>query len=425
VGDVLAEKPDRLAAAAGRCAGPVRRRTVFYVHGFDPRGPAPYHRMFVEEAARQAAVSGAEIDVGARRRGGRDVDMWEVRARFDGVATRTTWVFLRWDDVVRRLWTRGGPRLVAEIWAATAVLWRTGLLGRSWRRARPLALALLLPVASTTTFQALAAAGAAGLGLLAWWGARRLALPAAAGPLLALAVLPIAPLLALSGWRRFDAALRVSWLVQSMTNIARAARDRRPEVRKAAEPIAERILEAAAGFDADEVLVVGHSYGAAVAVMALARALELDPRLGRRPGGPAVSFLTLGQSIAAWDHVAQGGRFHQDLEAVVRAGGDEGTRRIAWVDVTSPSDGASSSWLDPCELVDGGAGRPVRRSPHFHLILSRERFRRIRMRPFDYHFQYLRASEASGGYDFFRLACGPERLCDFGKAWTRFVEDRP
>ena len=77
------------------------------------------------------------------------------------------------------------------------------------------------------------------------------------------------------------------------------------------------------------------------------------------------------------------------------------------------------------ELVDGDAGRPVRRSPQFHLILSRERFRRIRARPFEFHFQYLCASQARGGYDFFRLACGPERLCDFGKAWTRFAEDRP
>jgi hypothetical protein len=138
-----------------------------------------------------------------------------------------------------------------------------------------------------------------------------------------------------------------------------------------------------------------------------------------------VSFLTLGQSIAAWDQVAQGGRFHQNLEAVVRAGSEEAKRRIAWLDVTSPSDGASSSWLDPFERVEGGAGRPVRRSPHFHLILSPERFRRIRARPFDFHFQYLCASEVRGGYDFFRLACGPERLSGFAKAWTRFVADRP
>lgn len=417
MGDMIAEMPIRVAGRDPG-AGRVRRRTVLYVHGFDPRGPAPYHRMFAEEAARQAAVDGVEIDVGARRRGGRDADLWEVRGRFDGAVTRTAWVFLRWDDVVRRLWTRRGPQLVAETWASTALSWRSGLLGRSWRRARPLALAMLLPAVSMTAFQVLAAAGAVGLALLALWGAGRLGAPDVVAWLLALVLPPLAPMLALKGWRRFDARLRVSWLVQSLTNIGLAARDRRPEIRKAAERIAERILAAAAGFEADEVLVVGHSYGAAVAVMALARALELDPRLGRRPGGPAVSFLTLGQSIAAWDHLARGGRFHDDLTAVVRA------ERIAWLDVTSPSDGASSSWLDPVELVHGGAGRPVRRSPHFHLVLSRERFRRIRMRPFDYHFQYLCASQVQGGYDVFRLTCGPERLADFGKAWTRFVEDR-
>ncbi len=300
---MIAEMPNRVAGP-DRGAGRVRRRTVLYVHGFDPRGPAPYHRMFAEEAAKQAAVDGVEIDVGARRRGGRDADLWEVRGRFDGAVTRTAWVFLRWDDVVRRLWTRRGPRLLAETWASTALSWRSGLLGRSWRRARPLALAMLLPAISMTAFQVLAAAGAVGLALLGLWGAGRLGAPDVLAWLLALVLPPLAPMLALKGWRRFDARLRVSWLVQSLTNIGLAARERRPEIRKAAERIAERILEAAAGFEADEVLVVGHSYGAAVAVMALARALELDPRLGRRPGGPVVSFLTLGQSIAAWDHLA-------------------------------------------------------------------------------------------------------------------------
>jgi hypothetical protein len=404
--------------ADSRAQGPVRRRRVLYVHGFDPRGPAPYHRMFVEQAALQAPVSGAALAAGPRRRG-READVWDVEAGFEDGSVSTTWEFLRWDQVVRRLWIKPGPRMLAETLRATAVVWRSGLLRRAQRFARPLAIVLVLPVVVLGALLALGFAAAAGLAAAAYVLATAFGAPEPAPWLAALAAAPIGFVLARLLWRRIDEAFRISWLVQSIVHITWAARGKRPEIDETADRIGRRIVEAASEEDLDELLIVGHSYGAAVAVMALARALELDPMLGAAPRLPTVSLLTLGQAIAAWDHVAEGARFHDDLTAVVKA------EAIPWVDVTSPSDGITSSWLNPVELVEGDGSRPVRRSPHFHLILSRERFRHIRMRPFDFHFQYLCAAESPGGFDVFRMTCGPERLPDFGRAWTRFVDDRP
>ena len=61
------------------------------------------------------------------------------------------------------------------------------------------------------------------------------------------------------------------------------------------EACAQRLVAALRGSDADEILVVGHSGGGALAPAVVTRALELDPDLGRR--GPPVVLLTLG-SIA-------------------------------------------------------------------------------------------------------------------------------
>jgi dihydrolipoamide dehydrogenase len=42
----------------------VRRRQVFYFSGFDPKGPAHYHRLYADEAAKAAVLGGYTVKVG-------------------------------------------------------------------------------------------------------------------------------------------------------------------------------------------------------------------------------------------------------------------------------------------------------------------------------------------------------------------------
>ena len=61
------------------------------------------------------------------------------------------------------------------------------------------------------------------------------------------------------------------------------------------EACAQRVVAAVRANDADEIIVVGHSGGGALAPAVIVRALELDPDIGRR--GPPLVLVTLG-SIA-------------------------------------------------------------------------------------------------------------------------------
>ena len=61
------------------------------------------------------------------------------------------------------------------------------------------------------------------------------------------------------------------------------------------EACAQRLVAAVRANEADEIVVVGHSGGGALAPAVIVRALEIDPEVGRR--GPPVVLLTLG-SIA-------------------------------------------------------------------------------------------------------------------------------
>ena len=96
------------------------------------------------------------------------------------------------------------------------------------------------------------------------------------------------------------------------------------------------------------------------------------------------------------------------------------------LDVTSPSDELIFGlWprSPRCRIGHNDpAQRPTRRSPQFHMILPPKSFWRIRLRPFEYHFQYLRASETPAAYSYFRLVCGPRLLEDYRVDWTAGLE---
>jgi hypothetical protein len=56
----------------------VRRRSIFYVSGFDPQGPAHYHRLFSEQAALQTAATTYHLTVGRRTAPQPWVSAWDV-----------------------------------------------------------------------------------------------------------------------------------------------------------------------------------------------------------------------------------------------------------------------------------------------------------------------------------------------------------
>ena len=386
----------------------MRRRRVLYVHGFDPRGPSPYHQMFEREAALQAGVDGAQNTVGPRKAASKTTAEWDVVSIYGGVETQTRYSFLRWDDVARSLWTRGDVNLWRELWAWVGDYRTRGAFAYARAGAKPGYWAMLTPPLGLLNLlfdTALAAA------LLAWLGWRIAgAPPGALAGLVPVLLLPVT-------WRWVDATWNLAWLSRCFAFIGLGARGGSAALLEREAEFAADIVAACADASIDEVLIVGHSQGAPVAVQALSRALALRPDLGA--AGPTLSLLTLGQPISIWSFLAPAkGGFRQDVAAVRDA------RDIFWLDVTSPSDSVSACGLSPLDVVGAvDETRPARRSPHFHLSLSPKTFWRIRLRPFAFHFQYLCATEVADTYSYFRMICGPARLCDFADGWTQATVD--
>lgn len=379
----------------------VRRRKIFYISGFDPRGATHYHTLFCEEAKRQCALSGDTLDIGRRRRDGALRECWDVSAQIGGQAVSNEYVFLRWDQLIRQQWTRTLPAIVAEAFSTVTAYARNGVLGRLYRTH----LAGFQTVVYTAVLMALLALAALVLGALVAWGAStglgwELWPTLGAGLAAMLAVLFVWPLI--------EKRLNPLWASRATSFILAQGNSRVAGLDERLNAFAEQIVAAAQAAEHDEILVVAHSSGVQLAVSTMALALAKCPQLGRQ--GAPVSLLTLGGSLPLLVLVPQAQFFRERLRTLVEAG------QICWVDVNQVTDWIC--WHTPDLLAMAGistppgAPRPLPRSPRIHTLFSPQRYEELKRDRLHLHFQYLMAGEQLGEYDFFAIACGSVALAD-------------
>jgi hypothetical protein len=376
-------------------AVPVRRRQVFYLPGYDPFPPRRYRELYRREAAEQAAISGYSIALQAREdsRG----FGWRVVAEIDAIRTETDVDVLVWSDIVRA--SRPASILVTYIDALrTAWIYlSTGALFRLVRLRKGPVVAALYPVVVLLVQAQLAALAGwavwrgAGAILPGGWGA--VGVPAAFAAAYAV----------LRAFKRADGRIFAYYLMHDFAYAAAGRGAYAPDLEARIEVFAGQIASALEG-DVDEVLVVGHSSGAHLAVSAVARA-----RTARTQGArPALSLLTLGHVVPMMTFLPKATRLRGDLKALSQ------TADVTWLDVSAPGDGCCFALCDPVAVSGQGEGArwPVVISARFTATLSAARRRALRWRFFRIHFQYLCAFDDPRGYDYFRITAGPKTLAE-------------
>lgn len=379
----------------------VRRRHVFFLSGFDPKGASYYHALYRTEAARQAVVSGMHIEVGARQRGQQGHHVWPIEGRQGGGTCETVCEFARWDDIVRQHWPRSTWRLLSEMFQAYALMLRSGGVPKVWRMARKTLIALAYPLLFMLTAALLSMA--AGLGLAA------ILRIASLEPALAVGVGLAVTGAGLWAARKLEDRLNTTWLLRIFSFAGKQARAELPELEDRLDRFAQAIAAKVRAGDADEVLVVGFSVGSILAVSATARALKL---LGSDPlpaPAPALSLLTLGHCIPMLGLLPQAGAFRAELETLARH------EALTWVDFSSPTDWGSFALVDPVAACNGQGderrpGQPLMRSPRFHTMFEQSDYARLIKNKRRMHLQYLMAGHLPAGYDYFAITAGTQTL---------------
>lgn len=379
----------------------VRERRIFYIPGFDPLSARRYRELYRTEAAKQAAISGDDIAV--RGCPGAVPYAWEVTGRIEGGETRARVEFLAWNDIVAATLRR--PILVIYLLMLRTFalyLFRGAMIPLLRLRPGPM-VAGLAPVGFMALY--LAAAGLAGWG--ASWAAGSAGLPGWAGAGLGL----LAFLGVMQATRALEPLIFTYYLICDYAFVSQREGATPPELERRVAGFADRIAAALAP-SVDEVLVVGHSSGAHLAVQAVAEVL----RRGLPEGAPPFALLTLGQAIPMVSFLPGATGLRRDLHALA------GDQRLFWLDVSAMGDGASFALCDPVAVTGVAPERqrwPLVISAAFSQTLSPERLSHLRWRYFLRHIQYLCAFDRPGDYDYFRITAGPRTLA------ARFRDRRP
>lgn len=364
---------------------PVAKRLVFHIGGYDPiTAHDSAQRRFVREIARfqrtwsvKATVDGAHDTA--------DQIQWNVTTSGPDWLVETDYRLVRWHDVIEAFGRRStGSRISVGILAFLDFVWAGALwryLQTNWRYA----LFFLYPL---VTFGLLVAAAVL-IGVLAFKITGSIAV-ASSGGLLGLAAVLAGP------WRWLHlGALFDDWIFSR-----EYIRCGNSAIEERLDRLAAELVAAASKSAADEILVIGHSLGAVLAVDLLDRALKLDPALGGNK--TPVTFLSVGSSILKIGLHQKATGFREAMERVAKS------PAIFWGDYQALVDLLNFYKSRPmAEMGLSTENEATVRVVKLSRMLDDDIYQRIRFNFFRLHCQFVSGNDRRTSYDYFMLTCGP------------------
>jgi hypothetical protein len=362
----------------------IAKRLVFHVSGYDPITPhAGAQRRFVREIGRfelawsvKAVIDGLRCSV--------DQTNWIVTTTGPNWRVQTDYHLVRWDDVVetfsrRTIYYRIPLGIIAFLDFVLAGALR-GYLRANWHYA----VFFLYPF---VMFGAIILAASLA-SLLAFKTSGSLPVAIVVG-FVVLAALLAGP------WRW----LHLDVLFDDWSFSRDYIRSGNSIIEQRLNRLAAEIVAAANGSAADELLIIGHSLGAVLAVDLLDRALMLDPAFGSRK--IPVTLLTIGSSVLKIGLHRGATRFRAAVARVARS-------EIFWGDYQARVDIMNFYKTDP--LVE--MALPAENAPEVRLVelgrmLEHAMYRRIRLKFYRLHCQFISGNDKRALYDYFMLVCGP------------------
>ena len=371
----------------------IRRRHVYHVAGYDPIGAA-WYRLFKRELAKFARtwnVSATMSDAPLQAESSHA--RWNVTACAANWQVETAYELLLWDDLVLTDFARPMTERLAKSSRAFLDIVMTGAAFRYFRANWQYALFFLFPFFLLCVFAVTAA-------VFAHWIASSLATSSILYAAL-FAALTAAIFTVLLHWpgKRWGVQQALDDWIFSCDYVY----GRRPDVDARLDRFAEMLVARTRDTTLDEILIVGHSMGATLALEIITRALAIDPDLGRH--GPAVCLLTVGSTIPKFTLHPAGERFRRYGAHLAK------DTSIAWAEYHARSDAISFYKFDPVTLTrfygDPIRGKPLLRRVRLQHMLTRRTYWRYRLRFMRLHYQFVMANELRSTYDYFMMVCGP------------------
>ena len=374
----------------------IRQRHVIYVEGYDPQGAEGYHNLFQRSFRRFLKNWPLKTNVGELQIDSDDFAHWDIAAAGPNWQVATRYDFLRQEQMIRAnmaepMW-RQAPRTL--YWAVNFLL--TGTLFRVFRASFRYGLALLHFQLMLLYWLGLSALGG---WLVAYLSTRLLGAPGIGAVMIGIA----AALVCFKLLRPLADRCYVVQINSHWPYLLEYARGAPSCFDRPIEAGARRLIEVARANEADEIVVVGHSGGGVTAPAVVARALELDPDLGRH--GPRVILLTPGSLMPGIGLHRGAVKVHAVIARIAVE------PSILWIDVQARKDALNFFNFDPVGGigVDVGARRcnPLIWIVRFRDMLAPNFYGKLRWNLFRMHYQFIMANDMRAPYDYMMLVCGP------------------
>jgi hypothetical protein len=378
----------------------VQNRHVIYVQGYDPRGLAQYYRMFRTELRKFEKLYALSAKIGRPETVSEsEIASWTIETKADDWQTRTTYDFLRFEDFIQRDLSLPIWHIVSyTIWIYLRLIVHGTVfrfMKANWRFLTFITVPHIVfwcEVAILAFAASLVRRGLEAIGVPSPFD-----IPAAA-------VFFFAAL-----WTVLKYTERRTYLLYLMCDTIwtwEFSHRERPEWDERLDRFAQHLCDVARSSDAEEIVLVGHSSGSFLGTEIMARALKLDPLLGKH--GPRMVLLTLGGNypIVGFHKAAAYFREHLRELAIEPS--------VDWIECQARKDVMNFFDLDPLEShgIDVGAARcnptivPIR----FREMILPENYNLFRWKFFRVHFQFVMANEVPHAYEFFMIVCGPVPL---------------
>lgn len=365
----------------------VKKRIVYYLSGFDPRGVRYYQTLYKTHFQKQSKINGIEGEISARRKIAPHLYEWEIHAHDGGENVHTKYRFLAWDDIIREQWSYGMLSYYKDLFYCIRAYLVNGLVLQFAKASPKQMLAGFYPIIYLLAIAI--AAVYAGYQIYSW-------ISGWLGIIIATAVgVAIISLL-----ERIGNRIGVFWLLRIYAFSVRLGKGEIGTVDQRVKYFARELVETMLHEEADEVLLVSHSVGTILAVSVLAKALD------SLSSAETLAMVTLGECIPLMSFQPNAVTYRNELSKIASYPG------IFWLDYTSPIDGACFPLHDFMRSSDIQRNVIDLRflSPRFHKLFDKIKYKQLRKDWYTTHFLYLMSTEKGGAYDYYALTAGAEYI---------------
>ena len=366
-------------------------RRIYFIGGFDPRGAAHYYRLYKEELEKQSQLNMSMSTVGKRQRDSALFSSWRVSSLWDKKESHCEYIFLSWDDIVRKNWTTSIWLLMFKAFAMYRWHMRSNLLKRFKLAGRGPFLCVVLPLiylsASAILAITLALCSASFIySITDSWLFSAL--------MFALVMMATYYLTVLAGIKT-----GIWWVLRTCLFLSSWGRDGNLELDARAEEFAAKIIADNKEFPVDEVLLIGHCVGSLLSISVMANILKKN----HESLIDKLKFITLGQCIPYLSYQTSAIKFRQELTLVSK------NENFPWLNVVARADPICFDQVNPA-IYDNFNTVDIK-WPKKYLIkpyemYHPERYKKLKRNKFRIHFQYIMSSDLFNEYDYFKLTSG-------------------